>query len=530
VEEQGRRVDGAGRAQAAIQIGVLGVAVALAVAAAQSESQHRAAAERTLRDYAGVAGTEFVRRTAFDVGFNGYQAIGDALRASEHRGVLALPPELDPEAAALVGRLVLIDHGKVAWSSTPGESSDFEDWAGEQASHLPKDRSPFGVMTRHRTEGNREQVMVLVPLTADGARMAAFEVKLQALRPFLQRSLDRGPLLPEAVGDGRLTNAVLALSFKDAAGVERLHAGAPSFSEWEVEVPFAGFFDSVLRGSRVSVSLDPSVAGRLIEGGLPRSRAPILLALSGAAIVLTVLAFRQNRRERAFGRVRDDFVVSVSHELRTPLAQIRLYTETVLLGRCRSDEEEKRFLSAVSRECVRLGRLVDNILDFSRAERGLLDVALTPARLAPLVAAVTHSFAPLAALRGVTVSEDLDAEASAAVDEARLQQLLLNLLDNALKYGPERGDVSVRLWREGAQVRLAVEDRGPGVPPADRETIFRPFQRLGRDRQTATTGAGLGLAIVHELAALHGGTCVVEDREGGGARFAITLPQAPVPA
>ena len=225
-----------------------------------------------------------------------------------------------------------------------------------------------------------------------------------------------------------------------------------------------------------------------------------------------------------FARLREDFVVGVSHELRTPLAQIRLFTETILLGRCRSEAEQRRFLEAAARETVRLGDLVDNILDFSRAERGLLDLHPAPRQLAPLVAQVAQAFQPLANTRRVHLDLQLDEQAHAAVDEGGFRRLLLNLLDNAVKYGPERGEVTVRLQRVGPCVELAVEDRGPGIPARDREAIFAPFQRLDRDRRSGTTGAGLGLALVREFVARHGGVCRIEDRSGGGSRFVVSLP------
>jgi signal transduction histidine kinase len=331
------------------------------------------------------------------------------------------------------------------------------------------------------------------------------------------------------IGDGHLTNEALALSFRDHAGAERLRAGPGPWPAWEVEVPFGDFYRGVLQDSRVRVSINPALAGRLLPGGLPRSQIPMLAALAVAALGLSVLAIRQVRREQAFARLRDDFVASVSHELRTPLAQMRLFLETVVLGRCRSDDEERRFLEAVHRETLRLGHLVDNILDFSRAERGALDVSLAPRRLAPVVGEVTHAFEPLAATRGVRIRTFLDPDAGAAVDEAGFRRVLLNLLDNAVKYGPEQADVTVRLRRVGDAVEVAVEDRGPGVPARHREAIFAPFQRLGRDRQSAAAGAGIGLAVVRELVSGHGGSCRVEDREGGGARFVVCLPLAAAP-
>jgi signal transduction histidine kinase len=518
----------AGGEQIVLLAAGLAVTLALAIAAVRSERQHRAAVERVLRDYAGVAGTEFVRRTAFDVGFNGYQVVAAALRRGAAAGAVALPEAGMPrQAKNLVDRLFVVERGQPRLVSGSPPPAWLEAWVRAESAAPPRDREGFWV--RHRTQDGHAATLVLVPLDARDVRVAAFEVDLAALRPFLERSIARGPLLPEVIGDGRVTNASVAVSFRDHAGAERLRAGPAPWPEWEVEVSFADFFYGVLEHSHVRVSLDPALAERLLPGGLPPSRIPMLAALAVAGLGFSVLAIRQVRRERAFALLRDDFVASVSHELRTPLAQIRLFVETVVLGRCRSEDEERRFLEAVHRETLRLGHLVDNILDFSRAERGLLDASLAPRRLAPVIGDVARAFEPLAATRGVRIEALLDPDAGAAVDEAGFRRVLLNLLDNAVKYGPAQADVTVRLRRMGDAVELAVEDRGPGVPPQHREAIFAPFRRLGRDRQSPATGAGIGLAVVRELVSCHGGSCRVEDREGGGASFVVRLPAAEAP-
>jgi signal transduction histidine kinase len=509
-------------ARLAVPAAGLAIAVALAATAVVAHRSHRAAAERVLRDYAGVAGSEFVRRTAFDVGFNGYQVVAAGLRRSAATGTIGLPRGLPKEARDLVAHLFVVERGAARLVAGGDPPSWLEPWIRSEAAALPADRDPF--LARHRVEAGRAQTLVLVPLDDEGTRLCAFDVEPTALRPYLQRSLDRGPLLPPVIGDGHLTNAIMTVSFDDAAAHEEFRAGAGSWPEWQVGVPFGDFYRGVLEGSQVRVSLDPSVADRLLPGGLPRSLLPLLALLLAAALSLALLGLWQGRRERAFARMREDFVIGVSHELRTPLAQIRLFTETVLLGRCRSEEERQRFLEAAARETLRLGHLVDNILDFSRSERGLLAVSPAPRLLAPLVSRITQAFQPLAAARGVHLAAELDPQAGAAVDEAAFTRLLLNLLDNAVKYGPEQAEVNVSVRRVGSTVELAVEDRGPGVPRRDRETIFAAFRRLDRDLQSTATGAGIGLAIVKELVARQGGACRVEDREGGGARFVVSLP------
>ena len=146
-----------------------------------------------------------------------------------------------------------------------------------------------------------------------------------------------------------------------------------------------------------------------------------------------------------------------------------------------------------------------------------------------------ESFAPIARARRAQVTLDAgdggDASpVSARVDGEAFRRVLLNLLDNAVRYGPAGQTVRVALSRAGAWARLAVEDEGGGVPPADRERVWRPFVRLPRDVAEASAGSGIGLTIVRELAELHGGRARVESAAGGGARFVVELPAAEPPA
>jgi signal transduction histidine kinase len=238
--------------------------------------------------------------------------------------------------------------------------------------------------------------------------------------------------------------------------------------------------------------------------------------------VLTALL--QLRRERALQRLRAEFVASVSHELRTPLSQIRMFAETLLLGRVRSEEERRRALEIMDREARRLTHLVENVLQFSRGERGIVPLALERRGLAPLLRELLEQFGPLAAGSGATLTATLDESAVAAVDADALRQVLLNLLDNAVKYGPRGQDVIVKLERTPSGARLSVEDQGPGVPMSERRRVFERFQRLARDRHSAVAGTGIGLAVVRDLVVRHGGRVGIEDGSRGGARFFVELP------
>ncbi|HJU66210.1 MAG TPA: HAMP domain-containing sensor histidine kinase, partial [Gemmatimonadaceae bacterium] len=272
------------------------------------------------------------------------------------------------------------------------------------------------------------------------------------------------------------------------------------------------------------VSLRPEAADELVIGGLPRSRLPFLLGLLLVTTGLVAIALQQLRREYDLARLRSDFISSVSHELRTPLAQVRMFAETLMLGRVRNEEEGRRSLEIIDQEARRLTNLVENVLQFSRAERRLTRLAPEPTDIAAHLRETVEGFAPLAEARHVEVRLELEEGVVASVDRGALRQTLINLLDNAVKYGPNGQTVTIGMSLTGDRVRIWVDDQGPGISGRERDRIWEPFYRLERDASSAIAGSGIGLSVVRELVALHGGSVHVERSPAGGARFVIELP------
>jgi len=186
-----------------------------------------------------------------------------------------------------------------------------------------------------------------------------------------------------------------------------------------------------------------------------------------------------------------------------------------------------RSLEIIDQEARRLTHLVENILLFSRAERQLVRLAPRPCRLAGEVREALLSFAPIASTRHIRVVQALDDSACATVDVEAFRQIVLNLVDNAIKYSPASGTVWVTLGVHGDIVRLEVEDEGLGIPPADAERVWTPFFRLERDVKSAVAGSGIGLAVVRDLVDRHGGRAGVErrGRDQHGSRFFVELPR-----
>ena len=273
----------------------------------------------------------------------------------------------------------------------------------------------------------------------------------------------------------------------------------------------------------VEVALAPSDPAMLFAGGVPRSRLFVLFGLLVLMAGLAVAAVLQMRREHELARLRADLTAGVSHELRTPLAQIMLYGETLMFDRTRSERERRAAAEVIVREARRLMHLVENALHFARADRRVLILSPEAIDVGELTRDILVSFAPLAWAAQVTLREEIDGPAPAIIDAAAYRQIVLNLLENAVRYGPPGQTITIGVAGADGAVRLTVEDQGPGVEIADRERIWAPFVRLRAARQ-GPLGTGIGLAVVRDLTLRHGGRAWVERAESGGARFVIELP------
>jgi len=327
-------------------------------------------------------------------------------------------------------------------------------------------------------------------------------------------------LLPQSLIRQLSPDSILSVSVTTLAGTEVYRSpgwAAPTYSAADTIEPSFGRL--VMR-----VSLRPDFAGMLIVGGLPGSRVPALVALFVIAAGLLTVALLQLRRQQQLARLRTEFVSGVSHELRTPLAQIRWFAELLHLGKLRTEEERGRSAGIIDQEARRLTYLVENVLNFSRSEKGTNRISPSPADLDHEIQDVIELFAPLARARTMTLAAALDARAVVMLDRDALRQILLNLLDNAVKYGPPGQTITVGSETSSGIARIWVEDQGPGIPHEDRRRVWEPYVRLNRSAESATGGSGIGLSVVRELVELHGGRTRAEGSPGGGARVLVELP------
>jgi two-component system, OmpR family, phosphate regulon sensor histidine kinase PhoR len=228
---------------------------------------------------------------------------------------------------------------------------------------------------------------------------------------------------------------------------------------------------------------------------------------------------------RRADRVRRDFVANVSHELRTPLTAIRGYVEA-LIDDPPPAEESRRFLEIIARHTDRMERLVKDLLRLARLDAGQETMEMVDCDLNAIVEAVAHELASLIAARQTTVEVTIATDVRTITsDQAKLHDVLRNLLENAVNYSPEDGAIRVEAERSGTGVAIRVLDTGPGIPAADLTRVFERFYRVDKSRSRAPGGTGIGLAIVKHLVELLGGTVTAGNRPEGGAAFTVRLPQ-----
>jgi len=253
----------------------------------------------------------------------------------------------------------------------------------------------------------------------------------------------------------------------------------------------------------------------------------IVLLLVAAIAAGGSLIAADIRRQVRIAQQKTDFVSNVSHELKTPLTSIRMFADLLAEGRVTEPERQLTYLKIISAESARLTRLINNVLDFARQERGVTKSERRPCDLVETTRDVVETCQPHLEASGQNLTCEIEAESLPIIgDRDALAQIVLNLVSNAEKYGG--GEILVRIRRQETPGRalgcVDVLDHGPGIPPKDVESIFLPFHRLHDSLANGTPGSGLGLTLARRMARVHGGDITYTPRAGGGSCFTLTVP------
>ena len=396
---------------------------------------------------------------------------------------------------------------------------------------------------------------------ADGRVVALFGVayaRTVALRTHVGHVLHGGSLLPAPSRErsdstksdstksagAKADNAELAVRLRYPIGMrDAVSPAAADDAVWRSAFVATRAVEGLDGGFTVEVALPERVGRRYVEAAMPSASERLLLG----GVLLLGLGFAAAaalglRRQYKLAEARRTFVAAVSHELRTPLAHVNALSETLLLGRAESPEQAQRWLRAIHREGRRLSVLTENVLLHARGERGGIRAATQWTDLGAVVhdaVSLVEMQAQARSARIIVVGTAVDGPVRGTgwVDAAAVRQIVINFIENALKFGPDGQTVTVTVDLErpaapggaGGLLRLSVDDEGPGIPTADRDRIWQPFVRLA-EGGSAPAGTGLGLSVVRQLVEELGGRWSVCDVPGRCARFRVELPLGAPPS
>ena len=339
-------------------------------------------------------------------------------------------------------------------------------------------------------------------------------------------------MLEEAVkqksdDDGGNKLALLIYPIDGEGGMEvKPFVASTGWSEGKPEV--SRKLDDVFRGMAMGIKFQGTSVAELGKTWVHRSLL-ILGCLSLLIVGGLVLTRHIVNKEMALARLKSDFVSNVSHELRTPLALIRLYAETLELGRITTSDKKQQYYRIIRKESERLSALINNILDFSRIEAGRKEYEFRETDIAELVSNTLDSYRYQIEQQGFAFEESIDPDLPTVyVDREAIARALVNLMNNALKYSSEQKFLGVKLYRDNGAVKLEVADRGIGIDRRDQAKIFDKFYRAGDPLVHNTKGSGLGLSLVRHISQAHGGDISVESTPGKGSKFILSIPLASV--
>jgi signal transduction histidine kinase len=372
----------------------------------------------------------------------------------------------------------------------------------------------------HFAESDPENPIILKPVTNEHSHLIGIAGLV------IDKTYFREKLLPQALGQGGRSyftrdDPDLALAAFDDSGNVVASTKPITVANADLKVPLSFVFPRWYVGIKSLGATQEVIGRRYLLNNLS-----LTLLMTGIIIGAIIYALRAASREMKLSQMKTDFVSNVSHELRTPLSSIRVFGELQRLGRVRDQEKVREYGEYIETESRRLTQLINNILDFSRIESGQKTYRFQRADVTEVVHDALKTF-------DVRLQQDhfnVKVESSSSplppviLDPEAIGQVIVNLLDNAVKYSGTSRDIIIRIQRRFEFAMISVTDFGVGIPAGEREKIFERFHRVSTGLVHDVKGSGLGLSLVKHIVEAHGGTVSVQSEIGRGSTFTVALP------
>ncbi len=508
-----------------LSIGLLG---ALTWQAVSSSMAHREAARGVARDYATLAVDEFQNTLKSAVGYWVIHQLGSALQDPTKTLKQNIQRVFSADRNALNQREIIaresVDSIYLLDSETRSTSIQYGEAIKESDSHLNLLLKTLDInsISPYKVIHQEYKTFILIPLSNNNIVFMRLDNK--KLSAWFKRIYDNADLIPESLQKDTAIDDILYIEITSPYNQSLFNSHTQYDESIIIGKKFSDNYEGLFSGYEIHASISPQFIPKLVIGGLPGSQLPLLYTLMTLTLVVITTTFWIIIKEHKLNRLRSEFIANASHELRTPITQIRMYAETILLGRVKSIETQHSYLRVINRESIRLSQLLDCILSFSKQSSSAVDEATEYCDVNE------HLMSTIDEYRKVLLNEDSKLVFSskekvfANINTNGLRQIIINIIDNANKYGPAGQTITISSSQKNNYINISISDQGPGIPPCYHNKIWKPFYRLPINKKKAINGNGIGLSIVNDLIRKMNGKVSIENNLDCGVCFTISLP------
>lgn len=492
-------------------------------------TQHQLIANKVLAEYASLATEEFSRRIMADIGFRGYYQTLNQWKAltNKQNWTTLDSKEVDDLCRKQsfaqhyfikqTNQWFFVDQQCQLSVSEPTLQTLIQNFDLKQLQ-----QKPFGFV---HSQINQQPVSILI--STDGEQnLIGYVINRHQLKSALTESFTQSALLPKVLAEGNANNHNLTINMRDHQGRDLLGNSLQNKPLITAQKILNNEYSGIFKQHTITVGIHPDNAEQLIIGGVPGNNLPIILLTILIVFIVFILSVKQIQKGHQLNQLRENFVAEVSHELRTPLTQIRMFAEMLEQGKTRNQQEFQHYLQVINREAVRLSYLIENILKYSEDSK-IQALSLTPIQTDLVIHDVIADFKLLFQQKNIQLKQNL-IKCEILANSHAFKQVISNLLDNAIKYGPENQTITLNSTILDNQrnhiFQLSICDQGKGIPTKQKPLIWSAYHRLERESEDAIAGTGIGLYLVKQLMAKMNAEIWVEDNQPCGCCFTLQWP------